>query len=109
MKWRIAFCVLTLLINTTNTYADVIKLSPKQEYTFTIKSEFKRAPVTVHEQNKDFVAVSCRNTADVEENTTHSCTLSITENAPKNSTFAIFQKKPVIPDNILFHVSVNGE
>ena len=109
MEWRVALCAIMTLLIHTNTYTQIVELTPKQEYTFNVASSFKRAPVTVHEQNKDFVAVSCRNTTGVEVNATHTCTLSVIESAPKDSTFAIFQKETSAPDSILFHISVKGE
>ena len=109
MEWRGALCAIITLLVTTNAHTQIIELTPKQEYTFNVASSFKRAPVTVHEQNKDFVAVSCRNTTGVEANATHTCTLSVIESTPKNSTFAIFQKETTAPDSILFHISVKGE
>ena len=83
----------------------IVQLKEGESYSFEINSPINYRPLEVHEQNKEYVTLKCKQSRIITSNSTHQCKVTVKPNAPEG-TLAVFQKIHNAPNKIIFHISV---
>lgn len=104
MEKRTIICIL-FIFNTPIHAQNIITLSQDTPYSFSVTSSHKKKPVIIHEQNKNYLKISCKPTDTLNNTYRHSCKIKAKPDAPEG-TFALFLKTPENNLRRLFHVSI---